>query len=88
MDDEGSIERQLRADGFTDIRTQRDSPGIHYPPHTHPIVTAHVILEGSMELMLGEQRDVLKSGDRFDVPANTVHEARIGPEGCTYVIGT
>lgn len=85
--DRAAIERQLRADGFTDIRTQRDPPGIHYPPHTHPIVTAHVILSGSMELTLDEQRHALKPGDRFDVPANDLHEARIGPDGCTYVIG-
>lgn len=85
--DHRAIERQLRTDGFTDIRTQRDSPDIHYPPHTHPIVTAHVILEGSMELMLDGKQHALQPGDCLDVPANAVHEARIGPEGCTYVIG-
>lgn len=85
--DRRAIERQLQSDGFTDIRTQRDPPGIHYPSHKHPVTTAHVILSGGMELTLSEQRHALKSGDRLDVPANAMHEAHIGPEGCTYVIG-
>ena len=25
--------------------------------------------------------------ERFDVPANTVHSAKIGPAGCRYMIG-
>lgn len=85
MDDTNAIEQQLRADGFTDIRTQRDPPDIYYPPHAHPVTTAHVILSGGMELTLDGERHVLKPGDRLDVPANALHEARIGPEGCTYV---
>ena len=28
-----------------------------------------------------------KAGDRFDVPANVVHRARIGPQGCVYMVG-
>jgi hypothetical protein len=27
------------------------------------------------------------SGDRCDVPANAVHSALMGPEGCRYLIG-
>jgi len=51
------------------------------------MTTAHVIIQGSMRLILGGVTRELTVGDRCDVPANAEHEARIGPQGCTYVIG-
>jgi quercetin dioxygenase-like cupin family protein len=42
---------------------------------------------GEMELTMSGVTYHLKPGDRCDVPANTVHSAKMGPHGCTYLIG-
>lgn len=80
-------EKQLREDGFTHFFVWRDGPRVVYPDHTHPVTTAHVILEGEMTLTMAGKAQTFKTGDRCDVPANTIHSARMGPSGCQYLIG-
>ena len=73
MNEEG-LEQQLRAEGFTHIYTWQDRPGAFYPDHTHPTLSAHIILDGEMTLTQnGETRTY-----RVDVPPGTVHCARMG----------
>lgn len=67
---------------------------LDYPPHSHPGLTTHVILAGSLTIAYpdeGKGKDTEKEtygvGDRIDVAAGKVHEVWIGGEGCTYVIG-
>jgi quercetin dioxygenase-like cupin family protein len=81
------LERQLRTEGFTHTYVWEDSPGVSYPAHTHPNETAHVILEGEMTVTCEERTQTYKPGERFDVPAHTVHSAKMGPHGCRYLIG-
>ena len=44
-------------------------------------------MEGQMTLAIENTEYKLGVGDHFDVPAKTPHEATIGLDGCTYVIG-
>ncbi|MFB3921417.1 MAG: cupin domain-containing protein [Terriglobia bacterium] len=81
------LERQLRTEGFTHTYAWEDGPGVFYPDHTHPNETAHVILEGEMTVTSQGKTRTYKPGERFDVPAQTVHSARMGPKGCRYLIG-
>jgi len=78
---------QLRSEGFTHIYTWQDRPGTFYPDHTHPTLSAHIILDGEMSLTQNGQSRTYRPGERCDVPANCVHNARMGPEGCRYLIG-
>lgn len=80
-------EKQLRAEGFTHTYVWEDGPGVFYPDHTHPNATAHIILEGEMTVTSQGKTQTCKSGERFDVPAHTVHSAKMGPRGCRYLIG-
>ncbi len=80
-------ERLLAKEGFGDLFVWQDGPNAYYPEHTHPCRTAHVILEGEMTLTSGGRTATHKPGDRVDVPANTVHSARMGLAGCRYMIG-
>ncbi len=82
-----SLEQQLRDEGFGVTYVWQDGPGAVYPDHTHPTVTAHIILEGEMTLTCQGKTQTVKQGERLDVPANTVHSARMGPSGCRYLIG-
>ena len=80
-------ENQLHTEGFTHTYVWQDAPGAFYPEHTHPTETAHIILDGEMTLTMQGQTHTFRAGDRCDVPAGTVHSARMGPRGCRYLIG-
>jgi mannose-6-phosphate isomerase-like protein (cupin superfamily) len=80
-------ERELRRDAFRHTYARQDGPNASYPDHTHPVRTAHVILEGEMTLTSEGCTRTYKAGERFDVTSNTIHSARMGPAGCRYLIG-
>jgi quercetin dioxygenase-like cupin family protein len=84
---EKDIRKKLMEEGFTNIYVWEDAPGTFYPDHTHPGVTAHVVLEGEIAVTSEGKTNTYRKGDRFDVPAGTVHSARVGPSGCRYIIG-
>ena len=81
------LENKLHEEGFGRIFVWQDGPGAYYPDHTHSMTTAHVILDGEMTLTSEGQTRTYKAGERCDVAANAVHSARMGPEGCRYLIG-
>jgi quercetin dioxygenase-like cupin family protein len=83
-----SPEQQLRQEGFRRVYVWEDGPDAFYSDHTHPVDTAHIIVEGEMTLTCGGSTITYFAGERPpDVPAGAVHAARMGPRGCRYVIG-
>ncbi len=80
-------EKKLRQEGFRRVFVWEDSPNANYPDHRHDAITAHIVLEGEMTLTTEGKARTFKPGERFDVPANAVHSAQIGPQGCRYIIG-
>jgi quercetin dioxygenase-like cupin family protein len=86
--DSRTFERQLRQEGFRHVYVWEDAAHAFYPDHTHPVDTAHVILDGEMTLVCGGSSTTYRAGERPpDVPAGAVHSARMGPTGCRYLIG-
>lgn len=86
--DSNALERQLRQEGFRHIYVWQDGAHALYPEHTHPVDTAHIILDGEMTLTCGGATTTYMPGERPpDVPAGAVHSARMGPSGCRYLIG-
>lgn len=85
--DRSDSERQLQAEGFAHTYVWEDGPGAYYPDHTHATVTAHIVLDGEMTVTSEGRTVTYRTGERFDVPANTVHSAKMGPRGCRYLIG-
>jgi quercetin dioxygenase-like cupin family protein len=81
------LKKKLGAEGFTHIYLWEDGPGVYYPDHTHANETAHIVLEGEMTVTSEGRTQTYKAGDRFDVPANAIHSAKMGPRGCRYLIG-
>ena len=84
---EKELQEKLREEGFSYTYIWEDAPNAFYPDHTHPNVTAHIILEGEMTVTSEGKTETYKAGQRFDVPAETIHSARMGPRGCRYIIG-
>lgn len=85
--DEAQWKERLRTEGFENVFVWRDYADVYYERHTHPFDVAHAMLEGEMEIIMEGVRYPLKAGDRLDVPAWRAHSARVGPEGCQYIIG-
>lgn len=51
-------------------------PGGIVPPHAHPHEQAGVVLEGEMELVIGERSRIVKRGEAYIIPGGTTHSAR------------
>jgi quercetin dioxygenase-like cupin family protein len=85
--DEKELEQQLKREGFSHTYVWQDGPGAFYPDHLHAAETAHFILSGEMTLSVNGRIETYRAGGRCDVPARTVHSAKIGPQGCRYLIG-
>ena len=82
-----TIMAQLRDEGFSDVFVWTDRPDTVYPDHTHATETAHVVMDGAIDITTVDGTRTFGPGERFDVPAETVHSAQVGPTGCTYVVG-
>ena len=85
--DEKKLAEDLRAEGFRQTYVWQDGPNAFYAEHVHNEETAHIILSGAMTLIIGGDARTYCAGERCDVPAGAVHSARMGPQGCRYLIG-
>ena len=84
---EKSIAAELQLEGCRHTYVWEDGPNVFYLEHTHQEETAHIILSGEMSLTIKGRSKSYKAGERCDLPAGTVHSARMGPQGCRYLIG-
>jgi quercetin dioxygenase-like cupin family protein len=84
---EGESRKQLIAEGFAHTYVWQDGPQAFYSDHTHAGLTAHIIIDGEMTLAMGGKSQTFRVGDRCDVPAGTIHSAKMGPKGCRYLVG-
>jgi len=83
---EDALRRILEAEGFGVLRW-RDEPGANYAPHSHDHDESLWVIEGEMTFGAGGRDFRLGPGDRLMLPQDTVHTARAGPAGATYLIG-
>jgi quercetin dioxygenase-like cupin family protein len=84
---ENELKKRLRKEGFKNVYVWQDGPPAFYPDHTRAEVTAHIILEGEMTVTSEGKTRTRKTGERFDVLANTIHSAKMGPRGCRHLVG-
>ncbi len=66
-----------------------NAPGDVYAAHAHGYHKVLYVVEGAITLGLPALgREVtLRPGDRLDLPAGVLHDARVGPEGVTCLEG-
>ena len=81
------LEKALREEGFLHTYVWQDGPYAFYSHHTHPVETAHIILDGEMTLTQGNETKTYHAGERCDVPAGAIHAAKMGLRGCKYLVG-
>lgn len=75
------LEARLRADGHDPGRWS-NGPGDRYAAHDHGYDKVIVVERGSIRFGLpGGTAIDLAAGDRLELPAGTVHDALVGPDG-------
>ena len=52
------------------------------PRHQHPHEQLGVMLEGALELTIGDETRLLRPGDAYTIPPNLPHSAATHEEGC------
>ena len=72
----------LRSEGL-DAGSWSNGPGDVYAAHRHPYDKVLVVARGSIVFGLPDlgRSESLTAGDRLDLPAETRHDARVGPDG-------
>ena len=78
---------QLKSEGYQKVYTWDAKPNESDSNHTHPHDTALIVLEGEIAITIGGKSHLLKPGDRFNIPKETLHSGFCGPDGCKYVVG-
>jgi len=77
----------LKKEGFSRVYVWEDIPGSFYPDHTHEYYSAHIVVEGEIKIKAGGKEYIFRKGDRFDVEKGEIHSAKVGPDGCRYIVG-
>ena len=84
--DAEALAERLAADGF-DAFSWTDGADADYPPHDHPHDESLWVVRGEITFVVDGEALALRPGDRLMLPAGTVHAARVGPQGATYLVG-
>ena len=58
-----------------------NGPGDTYASHDHAYDKVIVVASGSITFGLVDGSMELAAGDRLELPANTAHDANVGPDG-------
>lgn len=72
---------------FLHVYEWSDGPNIEYPKHSHKGKVSFYVVEGSIVMDVDGVRSTVKKGQRLDVPVGCPHTAKVGTEGCTFVVG-
>lgn len=83
---EPALRQQLMDEGF-EVFYWRDAAGTDYQPHSHDHDESLWVIDGEMTFGVGGREMHLRAGDRLMLPKGTVHTARAGADGVTYLIG-
>jgi quercetin dioxygenase-like cupin family protein len=77
----------LKDEGFLHVYEWKDAPNAVYPNHSHKGKVSFYVLNGDIAVTLGGIERVINAGDRLDIPPGTEHSAKVGANGCEFLIG-
>lgn len=66
----GFVQTENLTVAYTDMK-----PGVEIPLHAHPEEAIDIVLEGELEMQVGDTNSVLKQGMITVVPGNVPHSA-------------
>ena len=79
--------KQLEAEGFKHIYEWTDASNTEYKEHSHKDKVSFFLTDGDLTMTIGGKTHVIKSGERMDVPVGVAHSAKVGANGCTFIVG-
>ena len=71
-----SIKHALRGEGYN-LYVYSYPGGMCFPRHSHNHDTIHVVLSGTVKIVIDGTEHILKLGERFAIAAGTVHSAEV-----------
>ena len=76
-------------DEARDAYAWSNGPGFRYGAHSHPYTKILYCTDGSIDFIIEPEGSLvaLKAGDRMELPAGTIHSARVGSRGVSCVEG-
>lgn len=80
MSEATDLRERLIGEGL-DPGAWSNGPGDRYGSHDHGYDKVIVVTSGSITFGLGTGATQLAIGDRLELPAQTAHDARVGPGG-------
>ena len=80
------LKQQLTSEGFPIVYEWTDEPNTEYKEHKHQGKVSFYVTRGEVQFLTGIEQ-IVKESERMDVPVGVLHTARVGPDGCDYVIG-
>ena len=80
------FEAEAQREGFT-MGEGEIKPNEHRAAHAHDFDLRVLVLEGSFDLTIDQERRVLGPGATCEVLAGVLHEEHASPDGVRYVIG-
>lgn len=78
------FEARARAQGFNEVLVREWAPGQVVETHTHPFDVFALVVRGGLVLSCEGQDRTLGAGQPFELPRDTPHQERYGPEGATF----
>jgi quercetin dioxygenase-like cupin family protein len=76
------VQMQSFSGGAVMVNWVTIEPNRPIPRHQHPHEQIGVMIEGAMELTIGDETRLLRPGDAYNVPPNLPHGGRTYDEGC------
>jgi unsaturated pyranuronate lyase len=80
----GIVARAVNGERLTLSVVELD-PGTVVAEHAHENEQLGLVLQGSMDFRVGDERRELGPGETWTIPANTPHEAVAGPAGAVVI---
>lgn len=71
----GAMLGAIQTEGLTVAYTEMKE-GVIIPLHHHPEEAIDIVLEGELEMQIGERTEIVKAGMITTVPSNAPHTAR------------
>ncbi len=87
MESKDQIIERLKVAGYITVHEYDDAAGEYFADHTHPGEEHLIVIRGSLEVNMDGKHYVCNTGDELNFPQMMVHDARIGQEGCFYIVG-
>ena len=81
------FEAALRRDGYSEIDTRKQVPGLENAAHSHPFDVRALMLAGELTLGFEGKVQVCRAGDIFTMKAGCEHTEKFGTEGASYIAG-